>query len=100
MIQECPYVVINNLDIVVGGPWTWIDRQDRSRKSCLDLGLMSASLLPFLTKVEIDKEKKITPRRVIKKKKEMTTIFTDHFSLKNEFTGIPRNKETTQPEAR
>ena len=30
----------------------------------------------------------------------MTTIFTDHFSLKIQFTGIPRNKENKQPEAR
>ena len=99
LVQECQYVVINNLDLVVGGPWTWVDRQDSSRKSCLDLGIMSASLLPFLSKVEIDKERKITPRRVIKKKKNITTIYTDHFSVKVEFIGIPKNHHNYKPEA-
>ena len=98
MIKERQYVLINNLDLAVGGPWTWVDRQDSNRKSCLDLGIMSVSLLPFLTKVEIDVEKKITPRRVLKRKNNIINIFTDHFSLKVEFSGIPKNKETKKPE--
>ena len=99
MIKERQYVLINNLDLVVGGPWTWVDRQDSTRKSCLDIGIMSVSLLPFLTKVEIDIEKKITPRRVVKMKNNIKTIFTDHYSVKVELSGIPKHKETKKPEA-
>ena len=92
MIKERQYVLINNLDLVVGGPWTWVDRQDSTRKSCLDIGIMSVSLLPFLTKVEIDIEKKITPRRVVNMKNNIKTIFTDRYSVKVELSGIPKHK--------
>ena len=37
---------------------------------------------------------------MIKKKKVVTTIFTDHYSLKIEFTGIPKNIESKHPEAK
>ena len=82
MVKDGLYVVINNLDLVVGGPWTWVDRQDSNRKSCLDIAIISQSLIPYLTKVVIDADRKFTPRRVIKKKKETMTIFSDHFALK------------------
>jgi hypothetical protein len=69
LIKNSLYVLINNLDIVEGGPWTWVDRQDNTRMSCLDLVIMSVSLLPYLVKVKIDKERMFTPRRVIKREK-------------------------------
>ena len=87
------YVLVNNLDIVQGGPWTWIDRQDDTRKSSLDLGIISVSLIPFISKVIIDVERKFTPRRVINRKKGSRTIYTDHYSLKLELTGIPRSRD-------
>ena len=99
LIKGGQYILINNLDIVKGGPWTWVDRQDSSRKSCLDLGIVSISLLPYLTKVEVDIDKKITPRRVVKKKDKITTTFSDHFSLKIEFTDIPRNQGNKTPQS-
>ena len=90
MIQGGLYILINNLDIVKGGPWTWIDRQDSSRKSCLDLAIVSVTLLPYISKIEIDSEKKYTPRRVTKTKKETTSTYTDHFSVKKEMKNIPK----------
>ena len=98
LIKTSMYVLINNLHIVEGGPWTWVDRQDISRMSCLDLGIMSESLLPYLVKVEIDKERKFTPRRVIKTKKKTTNFFTDHYSLKVEFKQIPKKHENNKSE--
>ena len=65
LIKTDRYVLINNLDLVVGGPWTWVDRQDNARRSCLDLGIVSVSLVPFITNVVIDNDRKFTPRRVI-----------------------------------
>ena len=67
-IKERPYILINDLDIARGGTWTWVDRKDNRRKSILDLAIMSESLLPYIAKVEIDSEKKFTPRRVMKRK--------------------------------
>ena len=98
LIKTSMYVLINNLHIVEGGPWTWVDRQDISRMICLDLGIMSVSLLPYLVKVEIDKERKFTPRRVIKTKKKTTNFFTDHYSLKVEFKQIPKKHENNKSE--
>ena len=70
LIEEGQYILINNLDIVQGGPWTWQDRKDNRRKSCLDLCIISISLLPYINSVVVDKDLKFTPRRVIKTKKE------------------------------
>ena len=92
LIGTKQYVLVNNLDIVEGGPWTFIDRQDGLRKSCLDLIIVSINLLPFITKVEVDNKRKFTPRRVMKRKDKIVTIFSDHFSTKVEMKGIPRVK--------
>jgi hypothetical protein len=89
---------MNNLDIVKGGPWTWVDRQDSRRKSCLDIGIISWSLIPYLKTVEIDVNRQFTPRRVQKKKKQIVTTFSDHFALKVELSGIPRKQEVSRTE--
>ena len=90
--------MINNLDLVEGGPWTWQDRKDSRRKSCLDLGIMSISLLPYLSKVVVDKDLKFTPRRVVKTKKTTKSIFTDHYALKIELKDMPKKQEETTKE--
>ena len=74
-----------------------MDRQDSSRKSCLDIGIISVSLLPYLTKVQVDINRNFTPRRVIKTKKKTTTIFSDHYALKVELKGIPRKHDNDKP---
>ena len=93
MIRERQYVVVNNLDIVQGGPWTWVDRQDSRRKSVLDLCIMSTCLVPYITRVEVDTEQKFTPRRVTKTKKRIKITYTDHYALKVELKGIPKKIE-------
>ena len=90
ILKDGRYVLLNNLDIVKGGPWTWTDQRDKNRKSCLDLAIMSSCLLPYLDRVEIDKDRKLTPRRVIKIKHKIVTIFSHHFFLKMELKGIPK----------
>ena len=50
-------------------------------RSCLDLAIASASLAPFVTKVVIDKEKRITTRRVIRRAGRTVTIFSDHYAV-------------------
>ena len=96
LIQTERYVLINNLYLVEGGPWTWVDRQDNTRQSCLDLGIISVSLLPFISKVVIDSNRNFTPRRVIKSKKKIKTIYTDHFSVLIELSEMPRKQHPTK----
>ena len=78
--------------------WTWVDRQDNTRKSCLDLGIIFVSLLPFISKVCIDSNRNFTPRRVIKSKKKIETIYTDHFSVLIELSEMPRKQHPTKVE--
>ena len=96
LIKTDQYALIINLDLVVGGPWTWVDRQDNARTSCLDLGIVSVSLVPFITNVIVDNNRNFTSRRVIQRKKKTKTIYTDHFSLKIELKGMPRNQQMNQ----
>ena len=98
MVKTGRYVIVNNLDLVEGGPWTWIDRQDNKIKSCLDLAIVSVSLVPFIYKVIIDVQRKFTPRRVIRRKKNIKTIYTDHFSVKIELKGMPRRQHMKRHE--
>ena len=98
LIKTERYVLVNSLDLVEGGPWTWEDRQDKTRRSCLDLGIVSVSLLPYITRVIIDADKKFTPRRVIKTKNKIKTIYTDHFSVMIELNEMPRKQHATREE--
>ena len=81
-----------------GGPWTWVNRQDDTRRSCLDIGIVSVSLVPYISKVIIDSDRKFTPRQVIRNKKKTKSIYTDHFSIMIELTGMPRNQCMNRPE--
>ena len=92
------YIMINNLDLVQGGPWTWVDRQDGSRRSCLDIGIVSVSLVAFVSSVIIDCDRKFTPRRVIRRKSGTKTIFTDHFSVMIELKGMPKKQQVINQE--
>ena len=92
-LKSRPYTVLNNLDSAKDGPWTWVDRQNNNIKSCLDLVIASDCLMPFVSLVWVDRERKFTPRRVLKSKKNSRTIFTDHFPVKVVLTGLPRRKE-------
>ena len=48
--------------------------------------------------VDIDVDRKFTPRRVQKKKKQIITTFSDHFALKIELSGIPKTQEISRIE--
>ena len=89
LLESDGYVLLNNLDIVEGGPWTFISRADPGIKSCLDLVIVSRNLLPFVSKMVVDKERNFTPYRIIKRRTGVTTVYTDHLSLKVILTGMP-----------
>ena len=94
LIRDLPatkrFILLNNLPLAKGGPWTWVDRSNNSVKSCLDIGIISAGLLPFVKSFQIDNEQKFTPRRLRKTKNGIVSTYSDHFSLEIEFSGFPR----------
>ena len=96
LINEKPCTILNNLDAAKDGPWTWTDRQNGRTQSCLDLVIASDCLLPYVTLVWVDRKRKFTPRRVLRSKKKLKTIYTDHFPIKVELSGIPRRKEESK----
>ena len=74
------FVMLNNLSLTVGGPWTRASPADR-RLSCLDLAIGSKEFVQFVTTLEVDSENKYTPRRAIPKHGRLGLTYTDHFPL-------------------
>ena len=94
MVEENNYKCLNNM--AVGGPWTWVQRGKESVRSCIDLAYASSNLLPFIKTVVIDKEKKFTPRRVVWKKNQFSSVYTDHFTMEIILCGMPRRKQVVE----
>ena len=92
------YVLLNGLTLAQGGPWTWVDRSNSAVKSCLDLGIVSAGLVPFVTTFLIDKEQQFTPMRGRKTKNGIKSTYSDHFSVELIFTGLQRAGRADQEE--
>ena len=84
------YVLLNSQPMAEGGVWTWVDRSNPSVKSCLDLGIVSAGLLPFVTTFRVDSTRAFTPMRVRKNKKSLVSTYSDHFAIEVVLQGLPR----------
>ena len=81
LVESKDYVIFNNLEIAVGGPWTREDPADGGL-SCLDLAIGSVNLLPFLRVVEVDSRRKVSAKRVkVNRKGEISLTFPDHFPV-------------------
>ena len=97
LVRDLPetedYTLLNSLDMVEGGPWTWISRANANIKSCLDQGIVSKNLLPFVQRVVVDEKQEFTPFRVVKRKAGITSCFSDHFSFKVILGGMPSTKQ-------
>ena len=91
------WVLVNGLgrEIVEGGPFTRVDPAS-GNMSCLDLFIVSKELLPYVEKLVIDKDRKITPARAVKEKKKYKLMYTDHFSCLLSFKDLPKRKETVK----
>ena len=72
LIKAGVFSVLNNLDKSDKGPWTWIDRKDNNIKSCLDIAIALAALVPYVANVEVDRQILNTTRSVIKKNDMIT----------------------------
>lgn len=80
LVESGMYKVINASELVIGGPFTRYDPSDPfndSKKSALDLCIVSAELSEFVDTFEIDSERKFTPFRPGNGKLH----YTDHYSI-------------------
>ena len=83
------YELVNASDKVIGGPYTRADPSDPnedSKKSVLDICIISKELSKYVKSLEIDRDKKFTPHYAISSN-ELT--FTDHYSLLLTFSNLP-----------
>ena len=90
------WVLVNGLgeEVVSGGPFT---RQDPATGtfSCLDLFVVSKEVVPYISKLEIDSERKMDIARVERNKKKGTfrMVYPDHFPVLLTLTNLPLEKE-------
>ena len=87
LLQDGKYILLNNSDKCAGGPFTRIDPSNPNIKSCLSLVIVSAGLEDYVEELLIDKERKFTPHRPIRKDGKL--VFTDHYGLLLKFKNIP-----------
>ena len=102
LLKDGRYVLINGVKtgLVEGGPWTWTQPGKEETKSCLDIAIISSALLPYVKKLVIDSKKMFTPRRVMRKKTGVVSIYTDHFSLELVLEGLPTKLSTGEQQSR
>ena len=87
-LKDGKYILVNNLNISRGGPYTRCDPADKNKKSCLSLVIASKSLIPFIESLEIDKDNINAPSKATKTRR----ITSDHFPVIVTFRNLPKNK--------
>ena len=88
LIDGGEYVIVNNMEICEGGPFTRYDPSDPEndeKKSCLDLAIVSKGLVPYINKLIIDSEEKVAPIRAT----QGTMKKPDHYPMILKFKNIP-----------
>ena len=89
--------MVNATSKAEGGPYTRYDPsnpKDDSRKSALDLIIISKELVKYVEVMKIDKNLTITPARVISKSK---VIYSDHYAIILKFKDLPLKSEQSIP---
>ena len=91
LLAEGKYICLNNHTNTTGGPYTRVDPADPLKLSCLDLVLVSRSLLPYFSSMIIDSVRKYSPVRPVSK-----NVFRhpDHYPIIVKFENIPRRPQT------
>ena len=88
--EEQEYFLLNAWEEAEGGPWTWVSRADGAVKSCIDLVILSANLMPYLTKMQVDSEQKFCSKKVIRTKGKQKVIRSDHLPIIVELAKMPK----------
>ena len=81
LLQDQEYVLLNSIQQAEGGPWTWISHADSNMKSCIDLVIVSADLMPHVSSLVVDVKMEYSMYRVKKVKDKLKLIPSDHFPL-------------------
>ena len=92
LLSTQDYVLLNNTNKTTGGPYTRYspeDPDDESKKSMLDLVIVSKELYQYVDKMVIDNQLKWTPGRSVSKTK---ISHTDYYAIVVVFKDIPVNK--------
>ena len=63
------YVLVNNTVKAIGGPYTRVDPSDPSKKSLLDICIVSKELEQYVSSLVIDKDLAYTPYRTLSRNK-------------------------------
>ena len=88
LIDTEKYVLVNATDKCIGGPFTRVDPSEPhndSKKSVLELCIVSEELFNYVDTLEIDKNREFTPYRSVGNK----VVYTDHYSIILKFKNIP-----------
>ena len=89
LLNTGKFMLVNASNKVEGGPFTRYDPahpNDETKKSCLELVIVSKNLFKYVEKLIIDKNLSQTPGRVISKTK---IVYPDHYSITLKFKNIP-----------
>ena len=87
-IESGRYCLLNSSDKVIGGPFTRYDPanpSDESKRSVLDLCLVSVELFKYVEVLVIDSKLAFTPARPIKN----GLLYSDHYSLLLKLKNLP-----------
>ena len=74
LLTDKEYILINNSDLVEGGPFTWVSRVNSKIQSFIDLVIMSSNLIPYLKQIVIDDKQQYCPMKVGVKKNKSKVI--------------------------
>lgn len=89
-IESGEYVLVNGTEKEVNGLFTRYDPNDSSdetKKSTLDLAIVSRDLYEYIERFEIDKNRNWTPCRSVG---NSTIKYTDHYAIYLVFKNIPK----------
>jgi hypothetical protein len=90
------YILVNNMPVATGGPFTRIDPADPNKKSCLDLAICSAGLRPYIESLIIDSKREHAMKRAICKRGKFCVTYSDHFSFILRLRNLPRSNVKTE----
>ena len=94
LVETGNWFKVNGLgqEIVKGGPFT---RQDPAtgNRSCLDLFVVSAELLPYVQNLTIDSQREMAVTRAVKVGMRFKEVPSDHFTCILTLTNLPRVQE-------
>ena len=106
LVESGDYFLANNTPEAEGGPFTREEPADAKlpwesrRKSCLDLVLISTNLKQFYASLLIDSSRKITPKRIMMRKRKLIEKPTDHYSLVLKLKNLPKSGIQEKKEVR